>query len=196
MSNFNKILSLIFFTSASILLYSCKSTKISKSETQANSMVILDSLHAQSNYFIDINVAYPFTTAATTRVANSLFRFTGDNANRIDVRGDGNFIEIKDNTIKGYLSFFGESRTNAGAYGGNDATIQFEEPLQELTKQLNEKKARLDLEFTTNQKGNSSESYSIKLEIYPNKHVNVHVTPVYKTFIRYEGTLKTFDTKK
>lgn len=182
-------LALIF----SSFMWSCKTNKIAKNEANATGMVILDSLSAQNDYKIAIEVVYPFTTAATTQVANTLLWGTGDNANRIDVRGDGNFIKIENDSVKGYLPFFGESRLSAGAYGGTDLAIQFEEPLKAFSKQVNTKKRKLKLEFTAQQKGVDNERYEVTIEIYPNTHVTVNITPVYRTFIRYDGRLEKFD---
>lgn len=191
-----KGLSFLFFVSVVSLICSCKSNKIAKSEAKANDLKILDTLYTQNNYHIDINVAYPFSTSATSQVANELLRNTGNNANRINVRGDGNYVEIQNDSVRGYLPFFGERRLNAGTYGGTDLAIQFEEPLKDLTKHINTSKSKLELKFTANQKGSDNENYRINLNIYPNKHVSVNITPVYRTFMRYDGRLEDFDDEE
>ena len=124
-----------------------------------------------------------------------MFRNTGNNANRVDVRGDGNFIEIKNDTVKGYLSFYGERRQNSGEYGRSSA-IQFEEPLEDLSKKIDKDKGKLELEFSANQKGTDNEKYDLSIDIYPNKNVSVFITPVYKTFMRYSGILESVDVKE
>lgn len=177
----------------SSFLWSCKISTAAKNKTKARDMVILDSLYAQTDYKIAIDVVYPFNTAATTRVSNALLWGTGDSANRINVRGEGNFIAIRNDSVDAYLPFFGERRLNAGNLGSNNTAIQFNAPLQDLSKQLNAEKRKLKLEFTADQKGNDSDRFEITLEIYPNKHVTVNITPVYRTFIRYDGRLEEFE---
>lgn len=184
-------LSLVIMISCSIL--SCKTNSIAKSEAKAKDLAVLDSFYNQDNYKIDVEVAYPFNTAATTQVANVLLRNTGNTANRIDVQGDGNFIKIKNDSVTAYLPFFGERRLNGGDYGGQNSGIQIEEPLRDLTKQIDTKKGKLELSFKAEQKGNGSDKYEIKIEIYPNNRVMVNVTPVYKTFMRYDGRLEDFE---
>lgn len=188
-----KSLIFVFLTIIVGVFTSCKTSKIDQSEARSKDMAILDSLYAQDAYKIAIEVVYPFNTAATTEVANILLRNTGDNASRIDVRGEGNFIEIQNDSVKGYLPFFGERRLSAGAYGGTDLAVQIEEPVKNLSKQINSKKRKLKLEFTANQKGVDNERYEITIEIYPNKHATVNISPVYRTFIRYDGRLEEFD---
>jgi len=177
----------------SSFLWSCKTNTIAKNEAYARDMAVVDSLYAQTDYKIAIEAIYPFNTAATTQVANALLWGTGDNANRIDVRGDGNFIKIENDSVKAYLPFFGERRLNAGSLGGTNTSIQFNEPLEDLAKQINTKKKKLKLEFRANQKGNDNDRYEITIEIYSNTHVSVNITPVYRTFIRYDGRLEQFN---
>ncbi|NBC58078.1 MAG: DUF4251 domain-containing protein [Bacteroidetes bacterium] len=172
-----------------VSLWSCKTNSIAKSEAKAKDLAVIENLYAQNDYRVEIEVVYPFTSVATTQVSNMLLRNTGDTANRIDVRGDGNFIEIKNDTVRAYLPFFGEQRLNASDYGETGRSIQIEESLRDFNKQVNTKKGKLELEFTAKQKGNQSERYEISLDIYSNKTVNVNITPVYKTFIRYSGSL-------
>ena len=168
---------------------SCKSSKVYKEKERVQGLAILDSLYNQNNYRIDVNTAYPFNTLATTQVANTLFRNTGNTASRIDVQGDGNFIEIKSDSLTGYLVFVGERRLSAGSYGGRDLAIQFDEALENFEKQVNKDKVNLELEFTAEQKGSDNERYNIRLEIYPNKNVIINISPVYRTFMRYDGVL-------
>jgi len=177
----------------SSFLWSCKTNTVTKNEANARDMAIIDSLYAQSDYNIAIEAVYPFNTAATTQVANALLWGTGDNANRIDVRGDGNYIKIENDSVDAYLPFFGERRLNAGSLGGINTSIQFNEPLEDLAKEINTQKRKLKLEFTANQKGNDNDRYEITIEIYSNTHVTVNITPVYRTFIRYDGRLEQFN---
>lgn len=192
----HKGLNLLYFTAVLILFWSCKSNKVVNEEAKAKDLVVLETLLAQSNYHIDIVVAYPFSSVATTQVLITLLRNTGNTANRIDLRGNGDFIEIQNDSIKGYLSFFGERRLNAGGYGSSNSAIQIEEPLKDLTKNIDEDKVKLELEFSANQKGADNEKYDIQLQIYPNKNVSVNITPVYKTFMRYDGILKSDENQK
>ena len=170
------------------LFTACKTSKVDN-KISAKDLVTLESLSEKNDYYIEINVAYPFMTLATSQTTNFLMRNTGNTANRIEVSGDGNFIEIKNDSVKGYLPFFGERRLNAGSYGGTDTSIQFEEPLNDLSKVINTSKGKLELEFTARQKGDANERYQITLDIFPNKKVTVDIRPIAKTLMRYDGQL-------
>jgi len=189
----HQILNFLFIVSVFSLVWSCKSNQIAKTETKAKHLAVLETLYAQNHYRIDIQVAYPFTSTATTQVANTLLRYTGDTPNRVDLRGDGNFLEIKNDSVKGYLPFFGEQRLSAGSYGGQNLAIHFEEPTKELIKKINTNKAKLELDFSASQKGTDNDRYDITIEIYANKNVRVNITPVNRTFIRYDGRLEIDD---
>lgn len=180
---------LLYAASILILLSGCKTNKIAKDKTSTKALATLDSLYARDNYLFEIDVAYPFMTAATSQVTNSLMRNTGNTANRIDVSADNNYIKIENDSVTGYLPFFGERRLNSGTYGSSDVSIQFEEPIKNLTKEINANKGRLELEFRAKQKGNDNEKYEIKINIFPNKNISVDISPLFRTFMRYDGEL-------
>ncbi len=158
-------------------------------ETQTKQLAALDSLNQLNDYQIEIEVAYPFATTATTQVANVLLRNTGNTANRIDVNGDGYYISIQNDSVKAYLPFFGERRLSSGTYGGSDDAIKINEALNELNKQMDKEKGKLKLGFNARQDSSDNESYQISIDLYPNKNVSVNINPVYKTFMRYQGKL-------
>jgi hypothetical protein len=173
-----------------LMLFSgCKTNKIDKNKTSASDLAILESLSNRSDYYIEIDVAYPFMTLATMQATNILMRNTGNTANRIEVSGDGNYLKIENDSIKGYLPFFGERRLNAGAYSGTDVSIQLEEPLRDLSKEIDTIKGKLKLEFTARQKNDANEKYQIKVDIFPSKKVSVDIRPIARTLMRYDGTL-------
>jgi hypothetical protein len=183
----------LFKLAAVILIFtlfaSCKTSSVSKSEGKAKNLTILEDLRSQDDYFIDIEVIYPLNSVTTTQVANTLLANTGNNANRIDVRGDGNFIELKNDSVKAYLPFFGESRISGGGFGGQNIAIEIDEPLKDLKKNINTKKDKLELEFKATQNKGDKDKYQIKIELFANKKASVDITPVYRTFIRYDGVL-------
>jgi hypothetical protein len=183
-----KISVFVLFIFISGAFSACKSNKLANENTNANNTKILDSLYQLNDYRIEIDVVYPFNTIASTEVANALLRNTGNSANRIDVRGDGNYIQIKNDSLTGYLPFFGERRLNAGSYGGRSSAIQFEEPLKEFVKKINNK-GILEMTFPAQQVGDDNDKYNVRLKIYPNMGVSVDVTPVFRTFMRYDGSL-------
>ena len=173
------------------LLFNCKSNTIAQDKTYSDELAQLQMLLDEETYYIDIEVAFPFTTAATQQVFNELFLSrTGNTASRIDVTGDGHFIEIKNDSVKGDLSFFGERRMNSGPYGSTNTGIGFEGVPENYEKFINKDKRKLEIKFKTNQKDQTSESYDVSLDIYPSRRVEVRIASTFKTFMRYTGTLK------
>jgi len=186
-SVFFKLSSLVLAFFVSGFLSSCKTNSLAKSELEAKNKIVLDSLNALNNYKVDIEVIYPFNTVGTAEVANALLINTGNTANRIDVRGDGNFIEIKNDSVRAYLPFFGESRISGGGVGGRSIAIQIDEPIKDFKKTIT--KGKLELVFNATQEKGDKDKYKIKIELFANNRATVDVTPVYRTFIRYDGVL-------
>jgi len=173
------------------ILCNCKSSKVTEEQKYTADINYLEMLMEKETYYLDIEVAFPFNTAATQQVANALFLSrTGNSANRVDISGDGHFIEIQTDSVKGDLPFFGERRLNAGNYGGTNSGIAFNGIKKNYQKTINKEKRKIEIKFKTNQNGEPSESYDVSLEIFPNKSAVVNITPNFKTFMRYTGTLK------
>ena len=168
---------------------SCKTNAVSKTEDKAKAISLLENLKSQNNYRIDVDAVYPLNSVASAKVTNALLANTGNNASRINVSGDGNFIEIKDDHVQAYLPFFGEMRMSGGSYGGRNVAIELDEPLEKIDKNLDYTKRKLVLKFKAKQKEGDNDSYDIKIEIFGNRSASIDVTPVFRTYIRYDGRI-------
>ncbi|WP_179019532.1 DUF4251 domain-containing protein [Winogradskyella forsetii] len=172
------------------ILWNCKSTDITDDENYTADINKLEILLEKDTYYINIDTALPFVTAATQQVANALFLSrTGNTASRIDVMGDGHFISIQNDSVKGDLPFFGERRLSAGPYGGRNGGIAFEGLPGNYEKNLNKKKRKLEIKFTISQNGEPSEHYEVNLDIFPNKNATININSNFKTNMGYSGTL-------
>ena len=178
--NFHVILCFVI-----ILLCGCGGTKnAEKIGLRTQQIETLKNVVDTKSYTIEVNTAYPMQTYAVTRVTNALLQNTGNSASRINV--NGNFIEVKNDSIKGVLSYFGEVRT-VNSYNPRDGGINFEglPTTYEVTE--NEKKQTLNIEFDIK---NKIEPYNVIIQLYPDKSATVIVNSPYRTSIRYDGTLK------
>ena len=186
-----KRLRLLFCLGIISVLWNCKSNDIAVDKKHTTEISTLETLMEKEAYYIDIEVAFPFSTAATTQVVNAiLLPNTGNSAGRIDVSGDGNFIEIQKDSSKGSLPFFGERRLSGGPYGSTDGSISFNGIHENYEKTINEGKRKLEIKFKAIHNGESSESYDVNIEIFPSKRVDVRITPTFRTYMRYTGRLK------
>jgi len=174
----------VFFTS-------CKSADSVSAASTAMDMAQLETLLNQKTYRVDVNVVYPFTTAATTQVLNKvMMNNAGNTANRIDVRGDGFFIEFKDGVAKAYLPFFGEQRLSSAHNAVDNAGISFDDTPKTYDISKHKKKDAYIVEFQVDDNNQTTESYDVSLTIFTSKSVEVNISPSQKQMIRYTGTLK------
>ena len=179
------------------LFTGCKSAETSLKPEDAQALTELETLLKQKEYRIDIHTIYPFNTAATTQVLNDIvLRNTGNTATRINVRGDGNFIELQDSIATSYLPFFGEQQMSTGNYGGTDSAIQFEGMLKDYSVERHSKKDGFVIEFTTKQKNHNTESFDVSIIVFLNKKADITVLSSHRNFIRYEGQLTFVPTRE
>ena len=177
------------------LFTGCKSADTSLTTEDTQALNELETLLNQKKYRIDIQTIYPFNTAATTQVLNAIvLQNTGNTANRINVRGDGNFIEVQDSIATSYLPFFGEQQMSTGSYGGRDSAIQFNGMVKDYSIERHKKNDGFVIAFTTKQNNHTTESYDVSIIVYLNKKADITVLSSHRNTIRYQGQLTFVET--
>ena len=166
-------------------------------EEEAAELAALETMINDSSFRVNINTVYPFNTAATINAINTILTpRTGNNANRIDVTGDGHFIELHGKThAKGSLPFFGEQRFSGNHYNNIDRSIFFDGEPEKYSMAKHEKKEAWEIKYTIADSNEAIEIYDIQVIIYPNRNVEIHIQSTLKTTIRYTGTLKPVEKK-
>ncbi|WP_299362171.1 DUF4251 domain-containing protein [Winogradskyella sp.] len=174
---------------------SCKSANTMSEAEASEQLAELETLLHDNAFRVDIKTVYPFNTAATNDVLNSiLIPGTSNSASWIDVANDGHFIEFSTTATKGDLPFFGEQRISGGYNIGNDNNIQFDGAPIDYSISKHKKKSVLEIAYDVNDSRVSTETYEIQFLVYPNKTVHVFITSTLKTVIHYRGTLQFTDT--
>lgn len=169
-------------------LLSCNTTKISENKAfKQDNFNQIERFIEKQNYRIEIETVYPMVTNATATVLNNLFLngSTGDSVGRIDVQGDGFYLEINQDKAKAALPFFGEKQI-VTSYNLSDDGIKFDDKHRNYTLTKNEKKLVLQTQFDIN---DNTESYQITTIIKPSKKVQIIITSSHFVSISYEGKL-------
>lgn len=136
-----------------------------------------NALHFKADY------ALPMQTFAVVQVTNALLRNTGNAAGRIYVARFGDYLKIQDGIVDGDFSYYGEIRIGRTLDPDDNAIIFKGEPKKYEVIE-NEKKNMVSIEFEINAE---SETFSVTLNIYPNKRAYVNVASAYRTSIQYQG---------
>ena len=177
MKPFN-ILAVIIF----LFLVSCST---SKSRTNLVQMEDLDSIIKYRNFRIESDWAYPQNTNAMQQVLNSGLMQPGSTSGAISLIGNSNFLEIKGDSIKSYLPYFGERQMQV-AYGGGDAAIQFDGILENYRVEKN-KNDSYSISFQAKSK---SEQFNGTITIFPSLKSDIILTGTSRFAIRYSGMIK------
>jgi len=161
----------------SMMFIGCSSTS---KVVEANSR--LDALVENKTIKIEINAAEPMVTIALAQIANSGMMAPGNTVGRIDVKGQGYFIEIEGDTVSADLPYFGE-RQMGGGYG-EDAGIKFKEQITDIEITKDDSKQRYQIRFSIR---DVTETYLINMEVFPNMNCDMRVSSSHRNRIRYTG---------
>ena len=185
-----KITSIILTGLMAVLVFSCSGTRNdankelkAKKFDELKEFVSGNALHFKADY------ALPMQTFAVVQVTNALLRNTGNAAGRIYVARFGDYLKIQDGTVDGDFSYFGEIRIGR-TLDPNDNAIIFNGEPKEYKVIENTKKNMVSIEFNIN---SDSETFSVTLNIYPNKRAYVNISSPYRTSIQYQGTISVLE---
>lgn len=137
------------------------------------------------NFRIESSQAYPLPTVALNSLSNAGLFIPGDNASRISLQGNSNFLEVSGDSISAQLPYYGERRISSD-YNARGAGIEITDVLKDYTISFNEKKNNYQLSFIAKQK---IETYQITIEIFPNKSVFMNVNSSHRNNIAYRGAI-------
>ncbi|APY07089.1 hypothetical protein BWZ20_01675 [Winogradskyella sp. J14-2] len=168
-----------------LVVLSCKSSKTENERSQ--DLSALETKIRSKNFKIDITTVLPFNTNATTQVLNNLTRYTGNTADRIFV--NGYFIDFKNDSIIGYLPFYGEQRLSSNRYN-SDLGIEFSGMPQEFSLDKHKRKDAYVMQFTINDNRDTTETYKVFITFFPSNTADVNIVSSHRNSINYRGQLE------
>ena len=101
---------------------------------------------------------------------------------RINIQGDGDFIEINKNQGKGYLPFFGVA--HSAPIGGNGG-IEFDGAISDYEVKYNDDKKRINIQFTVDGEG---ERFDVSMTVQRGGNTTVTVVSNKRQSNSYNGT--------
>ncbi|MCM5663150.1 DUF4251 domain-containing protein [Galbibacter mesophilus] len=185
-----KLLNIVLALVVCISITSCGSTQ--NAAVDSASAAKLDSVINKKEFRIDCQWAMPTISSSMMRVANSGLIPPGNNVQRIDIIDDGAFIQIKGDSAKADLPFFGE-RQMGGGYNTEGEGIKFNNKITDLEIEYLDKKKHHRITFSTN---NSTETFDVTLMVFLNGKTSVSVNSSERDFITYDGMLKELPKKE
>ena len=185
-----KITSIILTGFIAVLLFGCSAAKNeANKELKAKQFDELKEFVSGNQLHFKADYALPMQTFAVVQVTNALLRNTGNAAGRIYVARFGDYLKIQDGTVDGDFSYFGEIRIGR-TLDPNDNAIIFKGEPKEYEVIENTKKKMVSIEFNIN---SDSETFSVTLNIYPNKRAYLNITSPYRTSIQYQGMISVLE---
>ena len=174
---------LVILTVAVVL--SISSCSVTKTGTDAEYAAMKERIQS-GNIKILVDAAYPMNTAASQQVLNSVLRGTGDTANRIDLSGDGYYIEMGPRRVMANLPFYGERRQGGGYNNINESGIQFDAIPKDYDLELKEDRYEYNVNFLAE---NGTENFDTEVILFANGNAVIYINSNNRTRIEYRGTV-------
>jgi len=170
-----------------ISLASCGSSREVSSEDVAQ----LDTIIQDKYFEIEADFARPLVTNALNQIANAGLLRPGDNASRINLQGNADYLKFEGVTVSADLPYFGERQMGGGF--NRHTGIKFEGVPRDLEITKDSDKNNYNIQFNIN---DDSENYQVVLKIYPNRNALTSINSSQRFPIRYDGTLKATELKE
>ena len=161
------------------ILFGCSTSKTAISDSHA-----IHSLVASKQIEFTATSANPTVTQSLNAVANSGLIPPGSTISRIDLMGNGNYLKIFGDSVSANLPYYGE-RQFGGGYGSATG-IEFNGLPDNYTQEFNSDKQKYTISF---QVTDTSDRYTIYIDIYPSKSSVVSVNMANRNAIQYNGNI-------
>ena len=159
----------------------CTSTKTVSTTTEEDK--VFESISKNDPFEIESNWAQPQVTAAFAQLGDLLP--AGSTVGNINIMGNSNYLQIKDNIVKAFLPFYGERRQGS-AYRSDKMGIEFEGVPQDFKTNIG-KKNSYEIRFKIKDKNYSSESYMVYVQVFPNLSSSINVNSSHRSSISFRG---------
>lgn len=169
----------------SLLMLCCLACTSTKSvSTTTDEDIAFKSISNNESFVIESNWAQPQVTMAFSQLGDLLP--AGSTVGNINIIGNTNYLQIKDNIVKAYLPFYGERRQGS-AYRSDKMGIEFEGVPQDFKTNIG-KKNSYELRFKIKDKNYSSESYMVYVQVFPNLSSSINVNSSHRSSISFRGS--------
>ena len=170
-----------------LFVFCCGSSKTeAELAAEVNAYSNLKSMVTTKMLRFDADVAYPFQTNDVITVTNALMAQTENANGRFSLSANEDFLEIKQDSSKAHLSYFGELR-NASYADSRDTAIEFNNVVEDFDVLENDKKKTITISFKVR---NETEQFNVKMLLFPSGKANVAVYGSNRTTIRYNGHIE------
>lgn len=166
------------------LISSCGSTQTVLGTPQEKALV--DSLISKREFRIVNQWALPTMSSSMMKLSSSGILGPGNSGQRIDLSGNGNFLEVKGDSVKANLPFFGE-RQMGGGYNSEGAGIQFDQVAKSMNFHYDEAKNIHVVKFRAK---DGAESFEVTLNVFSNKKSSLLINSSQRDMIRYQGLIE------
>lgn len=184
-----RVISVLFSLTVVLILSNCGSSQSILKASQYK--VTVDSLIENREFKVVNQWALPTMSSSMMELSSSGIMGPGNTAQRIDLSGNTSFLEIKGDSVRAILPYFGV-RQMGGGYNSDGEGIRFEQVVENISFDYDDAKDRYMIKFRAN---NGSESFELILYVFSNKKSSLLVNSSQRDVIRYEGIIRELPKK-
>ncbi len=177
-----KIRVLFYIPFLAAILLGCAS---SKSKPTTEQIQKLETLVQGKLLKFEGEWAMPLTTNSLNQLANAGLLQPGNNASRISLIGNYNFLEVKGDSVSAQLPYYGE-RQMAGGYNQRNVGVEFNGLAKNFTVEKDTKTQGYQIDFTISK---NTEVYDVSMKIFPNLNTYVNINSSQRLTIGYDGKI-------
>lgn len=152
---------------------------------------LVDSLISSREFRIVNSWALPMMSSSMMQLSSSGILGPGNSGQRFDLSGNGNFLEIKGDSVKAYLPYFGE-RHMGGGYDPDGAGIHFDQVAETIHFDYDNAKDQHIVKFIAK---DGTETFELTLFVFSNKKTSLLVSSSQRDMIRYMGSISALPKK-
>ncbi len=171
-----------------MLLMACKTSEQAAQQGSADDLQALTELLEGKQYKIEVEAVIPQHTAASLQVTNKLLLpGTVNTAGRIDTRGQGHYLEMRQDSVAMRLPFIGEVRQTRGdLYSSGQQGVKVNDVYTDYKLKADTKRKRMTVTFVAEEAG---EAYDVTMTVFPSKRALIMLASTHRNFISYQGRL-------
>ncbi|HLS31174.1 MAG TPA: DUF4251 domain-containing protein [Flavobacteriaceae bacterium] len=174
-----------------LVLFSCSSAKLADNDTKKVNTAKIEELIEKEAFKINVDYAFPKTSSQFNQAVQNLnLSAVGNSANRINIQGEGYYLEIKKDSVIAVLPFYGEQYSGYQITTHDRIEFKGDSEKYEINADPTKKSNRTRISFQIADANRIGEWYDVSLLIFENGKTDMQVSSSRRSIMAYRGEVE------